>query len=118
MGYTHTQFIGEHVADNQDFKWWESIKERLSFYGGITTCIVIDTGFLLIQRLIILGFKLCDDMFRAKGHAEVPAQHAGMSSQHLLETIFDWGTFCIVVFYIVYDIFKISKKLAWRMKHE
>lgn len=104
------------MADNQDFKWWEAIKERLSFYGGIIVCIVIDTGFLLVQHLIIFGFKWCNDIFHARGHAEAPSQHAAISPQHLLEGIFDWGTFCIVVFYIVYDIVKISKKIVWRIK--
>lgn len=103
------KLIGEYMGEPEDFGWWESIKERTSFYGVITTGILIDAVFFLCQRAIVLGFNWCS----GKLHT---AENAGISSQHTLEGVLDWGTFSLVVCFVFYDMVKVVRKLWRRLK--
>lgn len=102
------------MTDHGEYGWWKAIKDRLSFYSGITTCIVIDACFLLIQHFIARGFRWGIDMLHTGEHAESSI----LSSQNILEGVIDWGTFCVIVFYILNDVIKIGRKIWYRMKND
>ena len=90
-----------------EFKWKESLQERLGFYTAITLSIVIDALFLLAQRAIVRGFNWCLDKISGSGHS-------AEATWNILKKVFDWSTLLIVCIFIIVDLYRVGRKL---LKH-
>lgn len=86
--------------------WWDAIKERLRFFGGITLCMAIDLMFLLMQRVLVLGYKWS----ATKLHVHLE-EGTSLSPPLILEIAFEWGTLLLVLWWLVKDVITLIRRM-------
>jgi hypothetical protein len=96
-----------------DIEFWSTLKERGKFFIVVIFCIIFDSAFFLVQKLLVIGCKWCSEhistLTTSSDHANQLS--VGIHSYSLLEYIFDWATFLVVVLFVLQDVYKMAKKI-------